>query len=155
MPIQQTEQKTTPLAPGQDQKLEVAELIGVVYTEIPPVEQRHLLSQILKPLGLLSLAAVANGVFARLWLRGDSQHEHLRLDDAHNLPPSDIVALVHFVQQVSAETIEGLASTLCTSPTLVGSAAAAMLLRVLMRRIQERSEKHREGRRGARPAGAH
>lgn len=141
----QTKQKAMPPALGQDQKLEVAELIGVVYTEIPPVEQRHVLSQILKPLGLLSLAAVANGVFARLWLRGDSQHEHLRLDDAQNLAPGDIVTLVHFVQQVSAETIEGLASSLCTSPALAGSAAASVLLRVLMRRIQER--------RGVQPAG--
>lgn len=137
---------TLPPASGEDEQ-QVAQLVGALYAEMPASEQSRLLARMLKPLGLLSLAAVANGTFARLWYRGEHDSGHIRLEDAHDLPSSDIVTLVEFVQQVSAETIEGVAGSLCSSPALAGSAAAAMLVRVLLRRLQ--------ARRATAPAGAH
>ena len=130
---------TLPHAPGEsDSQHDVAQLVGALYAEVPAAEQSRMLARMLKPLGLLSLAAVANGTFARLWYRGEHDIGHIRLEDAHGLPSSDIVALVEFVQQVSVETIEGVAGALCSSPAVAGSAAAAMLVRVLLRRLHAR-----------------
>ena len=55
-----------------------------------------------------------------------------------------MIALVDYVQQASAETINGLASLLATSPMMVYSAAAAVLVTVLVRRTQTRRTKSDE-----------
>jgi hypothetical protein len=52
---------------------------------------------------------------------------------------SDIVALVHHVQQVSVRAMDSLAGLISTSPVLAGSATAAMLLAILAKRAQARS----------------
>jgi len=63
---------------------------------------------------------------------------HIRAEDARTVQPIDVIALVDYVQQASAETINGLASLLATSPMMVYSAAAAVLVTVLVRRTQTR-----------------
>ena len=46
----------------------VPALLGRVYAEAPPPLKSRMLEQLLKPLGLLSLATVCNGAFANLAL---------------------------------------------------------------------------------------
>jgi hypothetical protein len=48
------------------------------------------------------------------------------------------MALVEHVQQVSVETVDGLAQLLARSPVLAGSAAAALLTSWLMQRARSR-----------------
>lgn len=124
---------------------DIAALIDDVFHHLPKGEQARLLETLIVPLGLLSLAAVANGVFARLWLQSGAHASHLRLDDAGMIAPGDVADLVAFVQQVSVETVDGLAQLLATSPALVGSAAAAALIAALTRRIQARRSRRARG----------
>ena len=53
--------------PAQTSEL-VPALVARVYEEAPPALRGRLLEQLLRPLGLLSLAAVANGIFAKITL---------------------------------------------------------------------------------------
>lgn len=115
-----------------------AELVGKVYETIPAQEQSSLLGQLLRPLGILSLVGVANGIFAKLWFRSGQQIAHIRLDDAHRIRAGDVADLVEFVEQVSVETVNGVVEMLAKSPTLTGSAAAALLAATLIRRVRRR-----------------
>ena len=112
----------------------IPQLVGEVFEAAPVVERGHLLEQLLRPLGVLSLVAVADGVFAKLRFRGGWQDFHVRLEDVQSIRTSDVISLVDYVQQVSVEVVDGLAQTLTASPMLAGSAAAVLLVTVLLQR---------------------
>jgi hypothetical protein len=123
---------------AQVREITIPQLVAEVYEAAPAAERGHLLEQLLRPLGVLSLVAVADGVFAKLRLRSGWQELNVRLEDIQNVRASDVAALVDHAQQVSVETVDGLAQMLSASPVLSGSAAAALLITVLVRRARSR-----------------
>lgn len=116
----------------------IAQLVGQVYESAPPAEQGRLIEYLLRPLGVLSLVTIANGIFANIRLRNDWSDIGVRPEDAQNVQASDVISLVNHVQQVSVHAVNGLASMLAASPVMTGSAAAALLITVLMQRTQSR-----------------
>ena len=116
----------------------IAQLVGKVYESAPPAEQSRLIEFLLRPLGVLSLVTIANGIFANIRLRNDWSDMGVRPEDAQNVQASDVISLVNHVQQVSVHAVNGLASMLAASPVMTGSAAAALLITVLMQRTQSR-----------------
>lgn len=97
-----------------------------------------MLEQLMMPMGVLSLVAVANGIFAKIRFRSGWQGENVRLEDAQMVAPSDVAALVNHVQQVSVDAVNGLTAMITASPVLTASASAALLLKILLRRAQRR-----------------
>lgn len=122
----------------QVSELSVAQLVGQVYETAPPAERKRLLEHLLRPLGVLSLVAVANGVFASIRFRSGWPDVHVPLEDAQNVQAGDVITLVAYVQQVSVQAVDGLADMLATSPVMAGSAAAALLMTVLLHRARLR-----------------
>jgi hypothetical protein len=121
--------------------LSIAQLVGQVYESAPPAVQKRLLAQLIKPLGLLSLAAVANGIFASLRFRSAEVDVQARLESVNNsVQTHDVITLVNYVQQVSSQAVDGLADMLSASPVVAGSAAAAVLVSVLMQRARKRRD---------------
>ncbi len=116
----------------------IAQLVGQVYEIAPPAERTRLLEHLLKPLGALSLVAIANGIFANIRFRSGWSDLHVRVEDAQNVQPGDVITLVNHVQQVSIHAVDGLADMLAASPVLTSSAAAALLISVLMQRSRKR-----------------
>ena len=112
----------------------IPELVAQVFEAAPQEEQRALLAMLLRPLGLLSLAAIGSGIFAHLRLHGGWPEFRPAVHDLQRVRSSDMVALVQHVQQVSVETVNGLAMLVKTSPILAGSATAAMLVALLVQR---------------------
>lgn len=119
-------------------EITVAQLVGEVYATAPPAERGRLLELLLRPLGVLSLVAVANGIFAKIRFRGGWPELHVRLEDAQNVQASDVIALVDHVQQVSIEAVDGITQMLAASPVMAGSAAAILLMAVLVQRARTR-----------------
>jgi hypothetical protein len=117
---------------------EIAQLVSQVYVTAPAAERRRLLEHLMQPLGLLSLVAVANGVFAKIWFRRGWQDLQIRLEDTEIVRASDVVALVDYVEQVSIETVDGLAQMVGGSSLMAGSAVAAFLVIALVRRARSR-----------------
>lgn len=122
----------------QTNELSISELVAQVYEAAPAVERGHLLEQLLRPLGVLSLVAVADGIFAKVRFRGGWQELNVRLEDLQNVRAAHVVALVDHAQQVSVEAVDGLAQLLTASPLLSGSAAAGLLVTVLVKRARTR-----------------
>jgi len=117
----------------------VPTLVAQVYEEAPPVVRGHLLEHLLRPLSLLSLSAVANGIFAKITLNNGWTTLTVSADDASLVDAGDVIALVNHVQQVSMQAIESLSKVISTSPVLAGSAAAAMLLTLLASQAKGRT----------------
>lgn len=123
--------------PGlQPSQIPIAQLVAQVYETAPAALRVNLLEQLLKPLGVLSLMAIANGIFANIRFGSGWPEMQLRLEDVQKVQAKDVVALVERVQQVSVSSFDGLAKMLSASPVLAGSAAAALLITVLMNRAR-------------------
>lgn len=112
----------------------IAQLVGQVYETAAPAERRRLLKHLIEPLGVLSLVAVANGIFANIRFRSGWSELHVRMEDAQNVQARDVITLVSHVQQVSAHAVDGLAQLLSASPVMTGSAAASLLITLLVKR---------------------
>ena len=119
-------------------EISIAQLVGEVYEFAPPAERGGLLEHMLRPLGVLSLAAVANGIFASIRFRNGWPQVQVRAEDALNVETVDVITLVKHVQQVSVQAVDGLADMLASSPVMTGSAAAVLLISLLVQRAQTR-----------------
>ena len=91
-------------------------------------------------MGVLSLVAIADGVFAKIRFRSGWQDLRVRPDDLRSVRTADVIALVDHAQQVSVETVDSLAQMLVASPTLSGTAAAALLVAALAQRARRRGQ---------------
>jgi hypothetical protein len=109
----------------------VPALVGQVYQEASAVERSRLLEQLVKPLGLLSLVAVARGIFARLMLSRRGRETTVRPEDTHDIEPADVVTLAQRAQQISMQALDNLAPVLAVLSQATGSAAARHLLAIL------------------------
>jgi hypothetical protein len=108
-------------------------LVGAVYQTATPADRGRLIEVLMRPLGLLCLAAVSGGVFTAIRLRSGWDTLQVRLDDTLNIRAPDVAALADMVQQVDADLLVGL-RTVLISPSMAGTAAAALLLAVLAKR---------------------
>jgi hypothetical protein len=125
-------------ADGHTPDLTIPELVGKIYDVAPASERCRMLEHLIKPLGALALVGVCNGIFTKIWFRSGWNNLHIQPEDAQIVQGIDVISLARYVQQANAEVINGLASMLTTSPMIAYSAAAAMLVTVLVRRINPR-----------------
>lgn len=116
----------------------VPDLVAQVYDAAPPPVRTRLLAQLMQPLGVLSLVAVAGGVFAKLRFRDAPGPLNLRLEDTLLIGAEEVRALAEHAQQVSVETVDALRLWLTQGPVLAGSAAALLLVQLLKRRAAQR-----------------
>lgn len=130
---------TADLLPAQSATDLLPALVAQVYEEATPALRGRLLQHLLKPLSLLSLAAVANGLFARITMDKGWAQRQVSSEDANRVDSSDVIALVVHVQQVSVQAVESLSKIISSSPVLTGSAAAAMLLTLLAAQRRNRT----------------
>ena len=116
----------------------LSELVGRVYETAPPVEKTRLVAHLMRPLGILSLVTVANGVFASIRFRGASIDFPVGVDDVKNVQTGDVIALASYAQQVSMQAVDGLTQILTTSPAMMSSVAALLLVQILMQQSRKR-----------------
>jgi hypothetical protein len=115
-------------------------LLGRVYAEAQLPLKSRLLEHLLKPLGLLSLAAVCNGAFASLALNPNWSGPRVRPELALAVDAEQVTALAGYVQQVSYQAINGLSQVLTASPVLQGSVAASTLVALLIQRARAQAK---------------
>ena len=129
-----------PDRPGQSDQ-DIPQLVAQLYCDASPPEKSRLLELLVRPLGLLALFALADGVFARIWLRNGQDRFQARVEDALAVSGNDIATLVSYVQQSSVEVLDGLLQIINASPALAGSAAAMVVMLVLQRKAGRRQRR--------------
>ncbi len=134
IPIEQLAADVYDAAPAAEQERMVSQLVGKIYETAPVTVRSNLILHLMKPLGVLSLVAVADGIFAKIRFRGGWPDVQVLPDDVKNVEPQDVVALTHYAQQVSLHVLDGLARVVTASPVMATSAAAALLIHILMQR---------------------
>jgi len=123
---------------GGTAEVSLPHLVGKVYESAPATERRRLLEHLMRPLGVLSMAVVANGIFSKLRFLGGWPDLRIRLEDAEAIRAEDVVALVDYVQQASSDVMYGLVQVVSESPVLSATAGATVLTAVLLKRFRTR-----------------
>jgi hypothetical protein len=118
---------------------DVPVLVAAVFEAAPPPERKRLLELLIRPLGLLSLAAVANGIFAKMGLRSNWTSISIQAEDVSSVQRDDVMALALHVQQMGAHAFDGMRTVLTNSPALMGSTAAVLLLTLLTQEYKRRN----------------
>ena len=114
----------------------VPQLVAATWENAPPSVRARVIEHLLQPLGVLSLVAIADGVFARLRFRAGWPDVSILPQDLDRVSGADVRALVDFVEQVGTEVVDGLAQVITASPA---SAVAAVLVSVLLARMHRRA----------------
>lgn len=128
---------------GTDKGSETAEvslpqLVSEVYVSAPLTERGRLLEHLLRPLGVLSLAVVANGVFSKIRFLSGWPDPQIRPEQLESVRAEDVIALVEYVQQASWDVMNGLVQVVTESPVMSTTTAAAVLITVLLNRARRR-----------------
>jgi len=126
--------------PSADQGKAVSLLIAQVYESASPPLKARLLQRMIAPLGVLATVAVAHGAFARLKLQTgwqDLQGLQSLTPELQKISADDVVALADRVQLLGTDALLRLADVISQSPVLASSAAAAVLMGLLVRGAQQ------------------
>lgn len=127
-------------APHSKKTQMITLLVGEVYKAAPLAERTKFLEYLIRPLGVLSLVTVANGIFANILLRSEWSNRHVRMEDAEGINISDVTTLVDYVQQVSVNALESLLHLITAEPIMTGTVAAGVLVTLLKLRAANRRE---------------
>ncbi len=106
-------------------------LVGEVFCAAPTQVRVKMLEHLMQPLGVLSLAAVANGAFAKIRFRSSWPDWKIRADDAAAVKLPDVVSLAEHALQVDERVLDGLATLLQRTSLATELDAAATLIRLV------------------------
>lgn len=121
----------------------VPRLLARLYRAAAAPLRANILQQLLRPLGLLSVAAVASGAFAGLVHRQRGEGLAASFDELAAFSTEQIGELVQFVVQVSPQAVQEAARVLADAPWgAAGFSALAALALVRLLDTREHSRRH-------------
>ena len=106
-------------------------LVGAVFGTAPPELRVKMLEHLLRPLGLLSVAAVAGGAFAKIRFRTNWPDMKIRTDDVVGVKAAEVTSLVEHVMQVDERAVDGLTTVLQAWPMVRDLEAPGRLIQLL------------------------
>jgi hypothetical protein len=129
-----------PRCPAPDasprRRLAAARLVSRVYRTASEPLRADMLACLLRPLGTLSLVAVASGAFAGMLQRNGTAPERVPLDDAARYSSEQILELAVFVQEASPDALQQVTSLLTQHPMGMTAFSASALL-LLYRKLRQ------------------
>jgi hypothetical protein len=112
-----------------------ARLVSRVYRTANEALRADMLACLLRPLGTLSLVAVASGAFARMLQSSGTAPDRVRVDEAAQYSSDQILELAVFVQEASPDAMQQVAALLAQHPMSATALSASALL-VLYRKLR-------------------
>ena len=93
----------------------------------------QLLERLLRPMGVLGLVAVADGVFAALRHRHGWQDVQVTAEDTAAVSADHVFQLVAYLQERTPEALASLTELLATHPAALATVSGALLWDLLRR----------------------
>lgn len=106
----------------------VARLVSRVYRTASAPLRADMLACLLRPLGTLSLVAVASGAFARLLQRDGGVPDTVPMEDVARYSSQQILELARFVHEVNPEALQQLGGLLANNAMGVTALSASALV---------------------------
>lgn len=106
----------------------IAASVGQLYAQASLAARGRLIETLLRPIGIVALLAVSNGLFARI-KAGNAAWQAFRVrdEDIDKVGTQDIVALAALALQVNDNAARDLSAVIGKAPDLAATAAGAAL----------------------------
>ncbi len=118
--------------------VEPVTLVTQIYRDAPTEIQGKILNTAIKPLGILSLAAVANGKFFRAAFQNPYTPPTIALDQISAVSIDDVSTLLDISYQISAEVFDGLTHVILASPDIATTVSGLLLIAWIAKRKKHR-----------------
>jgi hypothetical protein len=105
-----------------------ARLVSRLYRAANEPLRADMLARLLRPLGTLSLVAVASGAFARFLPRHGGGPDQVSLDDVASYSSDQIRELAHFVHEVNPDAVQQVGRLLADNAVGFSALSASALL---------------------------
>ena len=121
-------------SPGSDRdgtarhRFVLAKLVSRVYRNASEPLRTRMLACLLRPLGMLSLVAVASGAFARLLQRDGGVPDEVSMEDVSRYSSQQILELARFVHEVNPEALEQLGGLVANNAMGITALSASALV---------------------------
>jgi hypothetical protein len=115
-------------AVGSQRRYSAERLVARLYRAASEPLRARMLACLLRPLGTLSMAAVAAGAFGHLLHRGGAARDSVALEDASRYSSDQILELARFVQEVNPQALAQLAGLLSDNAMGVAALSASALV---------------------------
>lgn len=123
-----------------------ARLISRLYAAASTPLRAQMLADLLRPLSPLAIVGIAAGAFASFLHRTGPPGGQVALSDVGNYSNEQIFELARFVEQVSPEALQQVATLVADSPismTALSVSAALLLTRLLRGKVAQVHRSHR------------
>jgi len=117
------------------QRFPVARLVARAYRSASEPLRARMLACLLRPLGTLSLVAVASGAFGRFLHRDRATLDTSAIDEVARYSGDQFLELARFVHEVNPETLQQLVALLADN-TMGVAALSASAIALIYRRMQ-------------------
>lgn len=117
------------------QRFPVARLVSRAYRSASEPLRARMLACLLRPLGTLSLVAVASGAFGKFLHRDRATLDMSAIDDIARYSGDQFLELARFVHEVNPETLQQLVALLADN-TVGVAALSASAIALIYRRMQ-------------------
>ncbi len=134
-------QSATPTADADTnsrKRFAIARMVSRVYGAANDAIRADMLTQLLRPLGVLGLVAVASGAFARLVRRDGLVPDPISAEDMVRYSGEQIRELTMFVQEVNPQALQALVEQLAQNAVGIAALSTAALV-LLHRSSRQRS----------------
>lgn len=118
--------------------LMLSRLLGQAFEALPVDGRLVMITHLLRPLGMLSRATVADGIFLNNQFFGKTPDLAVVAAEMQRIQVSAVVDLANRVQQVSVEVVDEIAKIIKTSPQMANSPVVAILEKIPLRRTRAR-----------------
>lgn len=109
-------------------RIAVARLVSRVYRTASAPLRADMLACLLRPLGTLSLVAVASGAFARLLQRDGGAPDKVSMEEVARYSSQQVLELARFVYEVNPEALQQLAALLINNAVGVTALSTSALV---------------------------
>jgi hypothetical protein len=110
---------------------ELPDCVAELYRCAPATTRAMLLECLVRPVGLLALVAVADGVFAALRQRHGWQRLQVTVEDTASVTAEHVYQLATYLQQATPEVFRHLGKLLADNPAALTTLGGVLLLQTL------------------------
>lgn len=124
---------TTNLSPAAGSPALLPLWVASLYRDAHAGLRAQLLERLLRPMGVLGLVAVADGVFAALRHRHGWQRLQVTAEDTAVVSADQVFQLATYLQERTPEALASLSELLASHPAALATVSGALLWDVLRR----------------------
>lgn len=112
-------------------EISIGQLASQVFNAASLIDRARILENLLRPLDVVSLVAVTNGIFNQMRPHDGGPDMRIDADACQNVQAREVADLVDRLLLTGSESVDGLANIVAASSIMANSPAGVLLVEIL------------------------